>query len=153
MNLTAYLKANKAGHEFVEKATTHHAEEAARAAGIPLENIVKTIVFEGDGGVLVVGVVLGTHMVSRHKLETCSGIKKLQVASDAVAEQATGFPTGGIPPIGHRRRLKTYVDGHVAQRERVWCGGGTRTRLVHLAVSDILRLSGGKVCDITTADT
>ncbi|NLE94818.1 MAG: YbaK/EbsC family protein [Dehalococcoidia bacterium] len=150
MNLTAYLKANHADHEFVEKETTHHAEDAARASGIPLETIAKTIVFEGDAGALVVGVVLGTQMVSRHKLETCSGVRKLQVASDSVAEKATGFPTGGIPPIGHRRRLKVYVDRHVAEQERIWCGGGTRTRLVHLSVSDILRLSGGEVCDIAT---
>lgn len=148
MNLTAYLKANGAEYEFVEKATTHHASEASRASGIPLEHIAKTIVFADDEGRLIVGIVLGIHMVSRHKLETCSGSKRLEVAADAIAEKATGFPTGGIPPVGHRKSLSVYLDSHVAGMERVWCGGGARTRLVRLMVADILRLSGARVCDI-----
>jgi len=152
MNLTAYLKANGAEFEFVEKATTHHATEAARASGIPLEQIAKTIVFADDAGRLIVGVVLGNHMVSRHKLETCSGSKRLEVAADTVAEKATGFQTGGIPPVGHRRPLPVYVDVNVERMEHVWCGGGARTRLVRLRVADILRLSGARVCDIAIAE-
>lgn len=152
MNLTAYLKSNKAEHEFVEKASTHHADEAARATGISLENIAKTIVFVGEGQSLVVGVVLGMQMVSRHKLEGCSGIRKLHVAPDADAEKATGYPTGGIPPVGHRRKLPVYIDPAVNNLEWIWCGGGTRTRLVRLKVADIKRLSAGRICDIAIAD-
>jgi Cys-tRNA(Pro) deacylase len=152
MNLTAYLKANRAEHEFIEKATTHHASDASRTSGIPLDRIAKTIVFQGDSGSLAVGVVLGTQMVSRHKLEQRAGLRKLQVATDSVAENATGFPTGGIPPVGHRKRLKVYVDHRVAELDQIWCGGGTRTRLVRLDVADILRLSAAEVCDIAVAD-
>jgi Cys-tRNA(Pro) deacylase len=148
MNLTGYLKANGAEFEFLEKATTHHASDASRLSGIPIEQIAKTIVFTGDQGANVVAVVLGHHMVSRHKLEACSGIRKAEVAIDTVAEKATGFPTGGIPPVGHRRRMPVYIDEHVGRLEHVWCGGGVRTRLVRLSVADIVRLSGAKVCDI-----
>jgi Cys-tRNA(Pro)/Cys-tRNA(Cys) deacylase len=148
MNLTAYLTANGAEFEFLEKATTHHASEASRASGIPLDQIAKTIVFTGDQSQLIVAIVLGNHMVSRHKLETCSDIRRVEVAADAVAEKATGFPTGGIPPVGHRRQLPVYMDAQVGQMEHVWCGGGARTRLVRLSVADILRLSSAHVCDI-----
>ena len=148
MNLTAYLKANKAQFEFIEKATTHHAADASRESGIPLNNIVKTIVFTDSEDRPVVGVVRADCKVSRHKLEACSGLRKLQIASDEAAEKATGFPTGGIPPVAHRKRLPVYVDSRVAQMDAVWCGGGTRTRLVHLATADLLRLSGGLVADI-----
>lgn len=148
MNLTAYLKAHKAEFQFVEKETTHHAVDASRTSGIPLDQIAKTIVFADDEGQLVVGVVPATHMVSRHKLETCSGRRRLEVAADAIAEKATGFPTGGIPPVGHRRRLPVYVDSRLAQMEHVWCGGGARTRLVNLKIADIIRLASAHVCDI-----
>ncbi len=148
MNLTAYLKANGAEFEFLEKATTHHASDASRASGIPIEQIAKTIVFAGDRDQLIVAVLLGNHVASRHKLEECSGLKKIEVATDSIAEKATGFPTGGIPPIGHRRRLPVYLDEQVNRLEYVWCGGGVRTRLVRLRVADITRLSGARVCDI-----
>ncbi len=148
MNLTAYLKANKADFEFLEKANTHHAADASRASGIPVEQIAKTIVFADDQGRLIVAVVTADNMVSRHKLESCSHLRKVDVASDEVAEKATGFPTGGIPPVGHRRQLPVYLDQRVNQLEHVWCGGGARTRLVRLRVADILRLSNAHVCDI-----
>ena len=152
MNLTAYLKANHAEFEFIEKTTTHHASEAARASGLPLHEIAKTIVFLDDDARPVVGVVRADCMVSRHKLESCSGSRRLRIAPDDVAEKATGFPTGGIPPVGHRKRLAVYVDHEVLLQERVWCGGGTRTRLVRLRTEDIVRLSGAHACDIATRE-
>ncbi len=152
MNLTAYLKANHADFEFVEKSTTHHATEAAQASGIPLTEIAKTIVFVSDDQRLVVGVVRGDHMVSKHRLASAAGVRRLEVAPDVLAEKATGFPTGGIPPVGHRRRLSVYVDQQVASMEHVWCGGGVRTRLVRLKPEEILRLSGGSVCDIAVIE-
>ena len=153
MNLTAYLKANHAEFEFIEKMTTHHASEAARASGIPLQEIAKTVVFLDDDARPVVGVVRGDRMISRHKLESCSGARRLRIAPDQIAEKATGFPTGGIPPVGHRKRLAVYVDNEVLLQERVWCGGGSRTRLVRLRTEDIVRLSAAHACDIAIVDT
>jgi Cys-tRNA(Pro) deacylase len=152
MNLAAYLKANKAPHEFIEKSATHHAGEASRASGIPIANIAKTIVFIDPEEHPVIGVVRGDRMVSRHKLEACSGLHKLRIAPDEYAEKTTGYPTGGIPPVGHRRRLPVYIDLEVAGMADVWCGGGTRTRLVHLQTSDITRLAGARACDISVRE-
>ena len=153
MNLTAYLKANHAEFESIEKTSTHHASEAASASGIPLHEIAKTIVFLDDEARPVVGVVRADHMISRHKLESCSGSRRLRIAPDEIAEKTTGFPTGGIPPVGHRKRTAVYVDREVMQLQRVWCGGGTRTRLVRLRTEDIIRLSGAQACDIAIRDT
>jgi len=150
MNLTAYLKSNGAEFQFIEKATTHHAEDAARESGLALSQIAKTIVFTDDDSHAVVGVVRADRMIGRHKLEACSGARRLKVASDEIAEKLTGFPTGGIPPVGHRKHLPVYVDRELSQLEYVWCGGGTRTRLIRLRTEDILRLSEGHVCDIST---
>jgi len=150
-NLTAFLKANKAEFEFIEKSTTHHATEAAEASGLSLSQIAKTIVFAGDDQRRGGGGVRGDHMISRHKLAEAAGVRRLEVASDVIAERATGFPTGGIPPVGHRRRLPVFVDRQVASLEHVWCGGGARTRLVRLRPDDILRLSGATVSDIAVA--
>ncbi|HHE41617.1 MAG TPA: YbaK/EbsC family protein [Dehalococcoidia bacterium] len=149
MNLAAYLKANSARHQFIEKPTTHHADEASRASGIPITNIAKTIVFVDPEERPVIAVVRGDRMVSRHKLEACSGMHKLRIASDTLAEKVTGYPTGGIPPVGHRRRSPVFLDTEIASLGTVWCGGGTRTRLVNLATADIVRLAGATTCDIS----
>ncbi|MFW6102677.1 MAG: aminoacyl-tRNA deacylase [Chloroflexota bacterium] len=148
MNLAAYLKANGAAHDFIEKSVTHHADEASRASGIPITQIAKTIVFVDPHEKPVIGIVRGDMMVSRHKLESCSGLHKLRIAPDMLAEKVTGYPTGGIPPVGHRRRVMVLLDAHLAELDEVWCGGGTRTRLVKLKTADIVRLADAATCDI-----
>jgi len=138
-NLKAFLVKNKIEHEFLEKECTHHAEEASREAGIPLDRIAKTLVFMDKENNPVIAIVRADASVSRHKLEKASARKDLGLAKPELAEKATGYPTGGIPPIGHKKKHPIFMDKHVRRMGNVWAGGGARTKLVNLKVSDILK--------------
>jgi len=150
MNLAAFLVNSKVEFEFMEKRATHHAAEAAAASGLSLGEIVKSIVFTDQDGRPMLAVVLANTDVSRHKLERCSGSKSVRLASDVIAKAATGYPTGGIPPVGHRRKLPVYIDKRVMRCDCVWCGGGARSKLVKLKTSDISRLAAANICDLAT---
>ncbi|HEY51668.1 MAG TPA: YbaK/EbsC family protein [Dehalococcoidia bacterium] len=150
MNLAAFLVNSKVEFEFMEKRATHHATEAAAASGLSLGEIVKSIVFTDQDGRPMLAVVLANTDVSRHKLERCSGSKSVRLASDVIAKAATGYPTGGIPPVGHRRKLPVYIDKRVMRCDCVWCGGGARSKLVKLKTSDISRLAAANICDLAT---
>jgi len=147
-NLAGFLTGKGVEFEFLEKKVTHHAQEAAQASGLSLSEIVKTIVFVTEDKGPIIGIVQGDRSISRHKLQQCSGAKSMRIAPDKVAESATGFPTGGIPPVGHRRQMPVFIDTGVMAHEYVWCGGGSRQKLVKLKTADILRLSEGKICDL-----
>ena len=149
MNLTAFLRQNKIEFQFLEKSSTHHASEASKAANIPLDKIAKTLVFVNQNSKPLVAIVRADCSVSRHKLESCSHSKSVKLASDETAERVTGYPTGGIPPVGHRKRMPIYLDEQVVNNEYVWFGGGTRTRLVRLKVQDIIKLVAPQICDIS----
>jgi len=149
MNLAAFLVSHKVYFEFLEKRSTHHAQEASEATGVDLSQIVKTIVFLDRESKPLIAVVQGDRNVSRHKLEHCSHSKSVRVASPDIAEEVTGYPTGGIPPVGHKKRLPVFIDEGVMRQEYVWCGGGARTKLVRLKTEDIARLSGATICDIS----
>jgi Cys-tRNA(Pro) deacylase len=150
VNLTAFLRQNDAEFEFLEKHSTHHASEASDSTEIPLDRIVKTLVFVDQDSRPLLAILRADRSVSRHKLEHCSGLKSVKIASTEQAEKATGYPTGGIPPVGHKRSLPAYLDEGLMVADYVWCGGGTRTRLVKLRVTDILRLTKPTTCDIAT---
>jgi len=151
MNLAAFLVSNKIEFEFMEKRTTHHAADAAAASGVPLNEIVKSIVFTDQDARPLLAVVTADTDVSRHKLERCSGSKSVRLASDVVAKAATGYPTGGIPPVGHKRKIPVFIDKKVMYHDCVWCGGGARSKLVRLKTSDIARLTAATICDLATA--
>jgi len=150
MNLAAFLVSNKIEFEFMKKRATHHATEAAEASGVPLNEIVKSIVFVDQDTRPLLAVVLADTDVSRHKLERCSSLKSVRLASDVTAKAATGYPTGGIPPVCHKKRIPVYIDKRVMQCDYVWCGGGARSKLVKLKSSDIARLTAAKICDLST---
>ena len=150
MNLAAFLVSNKVEFEFMEKRATHHAADAAEASGLPLSEIVKSIVFVDQDARPLLAVVLADTDVSRHKLERCSSSKSVRLASDVVAKAATGYPTGGIPPVGHKKKIPVYVDSRVMRRDYVWCGGGARSKLVKLKTADIARLTAATVGDLSS---
>jgi Cys-tRNA(Pro) deacylase len=147
-NLTGFLVASKVEFEFLEKKVTHHVHEASLASGISTSELVKTIVFLNQDSRPLIAVVLGDQNVSRHKLQELSKSKDVRVAPDEIAESMTGYPTGGIPPVGHRRRIPVYIDNRVMARQHVWAGGGCRTKLVKLKTADIARLSNATIEDI-----
>jgi len=149
MNLTAFLIRNKVDFDFLEKRPTQHALQASQVSGVPLSEIIKTIVFVDQEAKPMIAVVQGDRNVSRHKLEHCSNSKSVRLASDDAAKVATGYPPGGIPPVGHKKKLPVFLDEGVISHEYVWCGGGARSKLVRLKTEDIVKLSAATVCDIS----
>ena len=149
MNLAAFLVRHKVYFDFLKKTPTRHASEASQVSGVPLSEIIKTIVFVDQNSKPLITVVRGDCNVSRHKLEHCSNSKSVRLASNDAAKAATGYPPGSIPPVGHKKKLPVFVDEGVLSHEYVWCGGGARSKLVRLRTEDIVKLSAATVCDIT----
>ncbi|MFC1903689.1 aminoacyl-tRNA deacylase [Chloroflexota bacterium] len=145
MNLAGFLTGKKVYFEFLEKRSTRHASEASQTSGIPLSEIIKTLVFVDHNEKPLIAIVRGDQDVSRHKLGNCSGSKSVRLAPDEVAKAVTGYPTGGIPPVGHRKKVPVFLDEAVMGQEYVWCGGGARSKLVRLRTEDIFELSGAAV--------
>ena len=149
MNLAAFLVRHKVYFDFLKKTPTRHASEASQVSGVSLGEIIKTIVFVDQNAKPLIAVVRGDRNVSRHKLEHCSNSKSVRLASDGVAKAATGYPPGGIPPVGHKKKLPVFLDQGVMSHEYVWCGGGAKSKLVRLRTEDIVELSVATVCDIS----
>jgi Cys-tRNA(Pro) deacylase len=149
MNLKAYLIREDLNFEFFEKKETHTAETAAKSLGVPLNKILKSIIFVDENKLPLLAIVRGDQHVSRKKLQHIFHLKKAKIASQKIAEQTTGYPTGGIPPIGHKNPLRTAIDPLVLENEFIWAGGGTRKKMVKLKTSDIVLLSKALVKDIT----
>lgn len=149
MNLVTFLRQNKIDFEFIEKKSTHHASEASQATDIPLSKIIKTLVFVDQDLKPLVAIVRADCTVSRHKLESCSRSRSVRIASNDLAERVTGYPAGGIPPVGHKKKVPVYFDSQVLKNEYIWCGGGSRTKLIRLKVSDVISLLSPQLCDIS----
>jgi Cys-tRNA(Pro) deacylase len=129
---------------------TKTAQDAANAIGVSLGQIVKSLVFAVDGEI-VMAFVSGANQLDEKKLaQAAGGLKCSRVDADAVRE-ATGFPIGGVPPFGHAKQLRVFVDQDLLQYDEVWAAAGTWNDNFGANPNDIVRVAGGVVADLKRA--
>jgi Cys-tRNA(Pro)/Cys-tRNA(Cys) deacylase len=109
-----------------------YGSEASEMLGVPADRVLKTLVASVDDR-LAVGVVPVSAQLDLKALAAVLGGKKATMADAAVAERATGYVTGGISPIGQRRRLPVVVDASALEFQTVYCSGGRRGLEIELA--------------------
>ena len=117
----------------------------ARALGVALERVFKTIVAEVDGMLVVAVVPVSGDLDLKALAAACSGPagpgKRARLADRAVAERVTGYVRGGISPLGQRRSLPTVVDASATGLDTVYVSAGRRGLQVELAPADLVRLT------------
>jgi prolyl-tRNA editing enzyme YbaK/EbsC (Cys-tRNA(Pro) deacylase) len=62
--------------------------------------------------------------------------------------EATGYAIGGIPPIGHKTTLKTYIDEDLLKFETVWAAAGTPNAVFQITPQDLVKISSGQVVNV-----
>jgi prolyl-tRNA editing enzyme YbaK/EbsC (Cys-tRNA(Pro) deacylase) len=125
------------------------AQEAAAAVGCNVRQIAKSIVFmtaHSKRPVLV--VTSGANRVNEAKLATVVGEPLVRAPADFVREQ-TGFAIGGIPPLGHRQKVETFLDVDLMSLEEIWAAAGHPNALFSVAPDELLTLSGARVVSVT----
>lgn len=117
----------------------HHSygADAAEALGLDPRRVFKTLVAEVDGSpVLAMVPVAGT--LDLKALAAARGGKRAVMADPAVAERLTGYVTGGISPLGTKRRLPVVVDASALEHPTIFCSAGRRGLQVELAPADLV---------------
>lgn len=135
--------------------STHTAEEAARAVGAGLSQIVKSLVFvatdpEGRPEPIVV-LVSGPDRVDLGRLAAVTGRPDVRRASAREASELTGFTIGGIPPFGHSRRVRVVMDPALGRHEIVWAAAGLSTVVFPIAPGTLRMLADAQVAPIREA--
>jgi Cys-tRNA(Pro)/Cys-tRNA(Cys) deacylase len=148
---TVLLDRNKVRHQVHEyehdPRSASYGTEASELLGLPAERVFKTLVAEVDG-VLTVGVVPVSGQLDLKALAAATGGKKAKMAEVAAAERATGYVSGGISPLGHRKRLRVVVDSSATSHETIFCSAGRRGLEIELAAADLVRLADAVVAPI-----
>lgn len=131
--------------EFPE--STRTAQEAARAVGTALGQIVKSLVFVADGRLVLV-LASGANRVDLAKLARLAGAGRVDKAAAEATRAATGFSIGGVPPVGHRTPLPVYVDEALLAYDLVYAAAGTPHAVFPIEPATLVRITSGAVGDL-----
>jgi len=94
-------------------------------------------------------IVPGDKKVDLDKAAKVLGVRKIRLVPFDKAEEISGYPPGGTPSIGHKTPMKIVLDKSLLSYQTVFCGGGSRTRLLELRTEDIVRVGKAIVSDIS----
>lgn len=126
---------------------TKTAADAAAAIGVQIGQIVKSLIFAVDGEV-VLAYVSGANQLDEKKLAVAAGGLKCSRVDADVVREATGYPIGGVPPFGHTKQLRVFIDPDLLQWPEVWAAAGTWNDVFPIAPNDLVRASGAVVTDL-----
>ncbi len=131
------------------EATTRTAEDAAKAIGCTVAQIVKSLLFVVDAQP-VMALVSGPNRLDEKKLAALRGVGKNKVkrANADLVRDATGFAIGGVPPFGHITRLPTYIDQDFWQFEVIWAAAGTPNAVFAITPDELVRATAGAIADL-----
>ena len=143
------LKTLGFSNEVVElQTTTRTAAEAAQTIGCQVEQIAKSIVFQGrETHKPILVIASGPNRVNEKRIEELIS-EPLAKADANFVRQKTGFVIGGVPPIGHLEKMEIFIDEDLLQYEEIWAAAGSPNAVFKLTPSDLMKMTGGRVVSI-----
>jgi Cys-tRNA(Pro) deacylase len=127
---------------------TRTAGDAARAIGVEVGQIVKSLVFLLDGAP-VMALVSGSNRLDEARLAATLGGSEVARADAAAVREATGYAIGGVPPFGHATALAVVIDEDLLTYDEVWAAAGTPRDVFPITPTDLVRASGGTVARLS----
>jgi prolyl-tRNA editing enzyme YbaK/EbsC (Cys-tRNA(Pro) deacylase) len=126
---------------------TRTAEDAARAVGCEVGQIVKSLVFLVDGEP-VMALVSGANRLAEERLADALGGGTVDRADADAVRSATGYAIGGVPPFGLASDLPVAIDEHLLGYDIVWAAAGTPRDVFPIAPADLVRVTSAVVAPL-----
>lgn len=129
-------------------ASTRTAQEAAAAVGCTVGQIVKSLVFRGRSTHTPILVIAsGSNRVNEKTIKALMGEAIEKPDADYV-RQRTGFVIGGVPPVGHSEKLRTFIDEDLLQYNEIWAAAGTPNAVFRLTPTDLQTITSGEIISV-----
>lgn len=128
--------------------TTRSAKQAAQAVGCDVGQIAKSLIFKGKSTHQPFLIITsGSNRVNEKRIKEFV-FESIEKADPDFVRQKTGFAVGGVPPVGHRKKLKTFIDEDLLKYEEIWAAGGNSRAIFKLLPSDLIKMTDGQVIPV-----
>lgn len=122
---------------------------SADLTGAPYEQSFKTLVMEGKSGGYYVFVVPIEKEVDRKAAAKTVGEKTVDMIHVKDITKITGYVRGGCSPIGMKKLFPTVFDASAGEFDEIYVSGGRIGLTLKVPVAELLKVTGGKLEDIT----
>ncbi|MCE2855974.1 MAG: hypothetical protein LW606_09785, partial [Ilumatobacteraceae bacterium] len=86
--------------------------------------------------------------LDEEKLAVAAGGTKCSRADADAVRAATGFPIGGVPPLGLATQMRIFIDPDLMQYDEVWAAAGTWNDVFSVSPRELATATAGVVVDL-----
>ena len=135
-----------------------HGEEAvdgvtvARMTGQDPARVFKTLVTRGASKKLYVFVIPVAAELALKKAAKAAGEKSIEMIHVSEITALTGYVRGGCSPVGMKKLYPTFLDRSAEEQATILVSAGRIGSQVELAPADLLRLTNGRLAELTAED-
>lgn len=124
-------------------------QHAAKAVGLPEEQVFKTLVARSDHGAILVFCVPVCCTLDLKKAAKAAGAKKVEMIHIKELLGLTGYIRGGCSPVGMKKKYPTYLDETALLYDEIAVSAGERGHQVILSPELLTDFVQGKLPDLT----
>ena len=136
MEIGRYLSDHGVSFEWHEHAPAYTAQEIARAAHVPGQEMTKTVMVRLDGELVMIAMPAPSK-VRFDLLREASGAEHVELAREKdFAGLFPGCELGAMPPFGNLYEVPVIVDEALAWDEEICFNAGTHTELIRMSFAD-----------------
>ena len=127
--------------------SVHTAALAADALGCEVGAIANSLLFDA-GGEPVLILTSGSHRVDTVKVAAAIGVGSLDRAKPEFVRAHTGQVIGGVSPIAHPSRIRTYLDPSLRQYDEIWAAAGHPAAVFSTTYDELLAMTDAKEIEV-----
>ncbi len=127
--------------------STHTSELAAQALGVTPAQIAKTLCFLADGRPVLL-TTCGDRRTDVKALARELGVRKIKFADAETVQNETGFPPGGVSPVGILPGVPLYLDRSLWDFDIVYAAAGTANSALPVSPDRLREITGATVIDV-----
>ena len=122
---------------------------AAKAIGMPSEQVFKTLVARGDRSGILIFCIPVCCELDLKKAAKAAKDKKVDLVAMKELLPLTGYIRGGCSPVGMKRSYPTYIDETAQLYDEIAVSAGMRGQQLLISPDDLIHYADMTVCDLT----
>ena len=151
-NVMRLLDAAKIAYEAKEYPVDENDLSGSHAAdlmGVDHGSVFKTLVLRGEKTGYMVCCIPVDGEVDLKKAARSVGEKSVEMIHVKDITKITGYVRGGCSPLGMKKLFPTVIDESAKNFAEIYVSGGRIGLTLKVPLSDLLKVTGGKLADIT----
>ena len=149
-NAMRILEKNKISYDAISYEVDEFVDgvHCSEISGAPVEESYKTLVMRGKSNQFYVFVIPVAGEVDLKAAARAAGEKSVEMIHVKELTPITGYVRGGCSPLGMKKQFPTIIDASAESLEQFYVSGGKIGLTLHLAVSDLQKVTRAVFADV-----